>query len=226
MQSSEPATKLYSIDDVKHAILSVQQEPEYESSLHKLLTPKVTLLKSMLRLNEGREFEQLTQFIQAYIDRCPDCLELCQELAAKTFIEPFTHLYIHAATEYFLDAHPVINSLSGNHAFLCRAYLCHRMLEELNDQVMLERRWPLAPVDMSHVNLIVHTLIGDEQANLLDQTILIRMELIRSQLNEDEKTVFQQEKSQQQLALLCQQGWKETKEQWPFLNEDIAAAIL
>ena len=91
---------------------------------------------------------------------------------------------------------------------------------------MIERRWPLVPIDNAHVNLIVHTLIGDEQANLLDQTILINMELIRSKLSEAEKNVFRQEEAQQQLARLCQQGWKATLEQWPFLSDDMTQTIV
>lgn len=226
MQSSQSATKPYSINDVKEAIAAMRQQPEHENGLHRLILPKISILKSMLALREGDELAQLLEFISLYIDRCPDCLDACQHLAAQTRIEPYTQRYIDTATQCFFDSHPVIDSLSGSHAFLCRSYLCHRMLEELNDLIMIERRWPLVPMDNSHVNLIVHTLIGDEQANLLDQTILINMELIRSQLSEAEKNVFQQDEAQQQLARLCQQGWKTTLEQWPFLNDDMTQAII
>ncbi|ODS24011.1 hypothetical protein AB835_05660 [Candidatus Endobugula sertula] len=171
------------------------------------------------------DMHRLTAFIRRYIDSVPSYLQAFHELAEKSGIDIYTTPFIKAAIHCFLDNHIVISKLSGVHAYLCRAYLCHRMLEELNDRVRVERCWPLAPSDNTYVNIIVHTIIGDNDANQLDQTVLVRLETINTTLTAEEKDIFKQENTEKALAKLRQQGWSDTLHEWPVFTEDMAKIL-
>ena len=206
---------------VEHAILSMRNLHDCEESLRVLIENKASTFQLLLGIDHAPDTHQLISFVQLYIERCGVLISAFEYTAEITAVDAYTQPYLRAAADFFFEQNPAIDNLWGAHAFLYRAYLCHRMLEELNDRILTERHWPLAPIDLSHINLIMHTLIGDEDANLLDQTLLIRIELIANALNDETKAIFQQPTAQKLLAHLCKQGWKSTIEQWPCLGEDI-----
>lgn len=195
---------------------------EDNDAINVLIGQNIEPLLTLFKLPKKETLERVSIFIRHYISIAPDYLNAYQTLAKIGGIEEYTHAFIHAALQFFSSKHPVVDAAQGLSALLCKAYLFHRILEELNDRIELERQWALIPADIVQTNLIAHTLIGDEQANLLDQTVLIHLEIINTQRTAKAHRLFQQKDIIALTAQLKDKGWQETYSRWPFLKEDIS----
>lgn len=194
---------------------------EHDRTLDVLIEQQLNVLVVLFALPEQGAAQNAVDFARRYIITCPLYLAAYQALAEESDIQGYTRAYLYTAQQFFLNSHPIVDAASGMHALLCKAYLCHRMLEELNDRVMLERQLPLVPTDMAHTNLVAHTLLGDEQANILDQSVLIQLEIISSQQTEKASIIFQQHSTKILTAALKENGWDATYTHWPFLKDDL-----
>lgn len=193
-----------------------------EDSIHELIEQQLDTLMILMAMPEKEAQPHVLEFTKEYIASCPLFLEAYHTLAEATDIGDYTRAFLHTATAFFFDEHPVLSNLSGRHNLFCRAYLFHRMLEELNDRVALERDLPLSPADMSYTNLIAHTLISDNEANLLDQTVLIQLEIINVKQLDIGSDIFEQDSAKERTNKLKESGWGEVIEHWPFLTKDMA----
>lgn len=192
-----------------------------EDSIHELIEQQLDTLMILMAMPEKEAQPHALEFTKQYIASCPLFLEAYHTLAEATDIGEYTRAFLHTATAFFFDEHPVLNDLSGRLDLFCRAYLFHRMLEELNDRVALERELPLSPADMSHTNLIAHTLISDNEANLLDQTVLIQLEIISAKQLDISQRIFEQDSAKKRTQKLKESGWDDVIEHWPFLTKDM-----
>lgn len=207
-------------------LTSELNQTDSQHSLDALISLHLKTPSTLFTLPDHGAEDLLRTFSHRYILCAPLHLEAYDALAKLTGIDEYTQPFFKAAHQFFFDQHPAMQAISGAHTLLYKAYLFHRLMEELNDRVILERQLPLSPIDMSYTNLIVHALIGDEQANLLDQTVLIQLELINAERADKTKDIFQRKATQALTGQLQQQGWGEAYTRWPFLNEDIADILL
>ncbi len=194
-------------------------------NLEGVIEQRIELVSALFAIPQSHAHRVIYQFVHEYIASCPDLFCAFDNLGEITNIPSYTQPFLHKAYDFFFINHPAIDKMTGCHALLSKAYLFHRMLEELNDRVMVERQHPLAPVDISHTNLIAHTLIGDEDANLLDQTILIELELINVTLKNKVDNIFSNEEAKKQTAYLKKQGWSDVLNRWPILGKDLAQIL-
>lgn len=221
------AHQLNHINNLVKETSSVSTHADNTSTLDQINDQQQTLSRAFGLTGSAEDISQaLLTFAVQYIRRSADYLSAFNELAKQSNITHYTNTFLKTACNYFSEPHPIVNSTQGLEALLCQAYLCHRTLEELNDRIFAERQWPLAPCDTAHANLIAHTIIGDERANLLDQTVLINLELTTAKQTEIQQTLFQQEATKQQSHMLREQGWSSVLEQWPFLDEDMTETLL
>lgn len=192
-----------------------------EINIRSLIAERTDLLGAFF--NDTTDIYQRTiQFIRAYISIAPNYFEALSTLAEMDNIDEYTSPFLHDATNYFFDdAQNPANSLDDIYSLLSKAYMFHRMIEELNDRVALERQLALAPIDMAYTNLIAHTIIGDEEANLLDQDVLIKLELTSVLLSEKTERIFQNPATKALTEQRRDCGWKNVYEKWPFLTEEI-----
>jgi hypothetical protein len=194
---------------------------EHDRSLYVLAEEQLSVLVALFTLPKQNAIQKAVDFSHHYIMSSTDYLTAYQALAEESDISGYTRAFLYTAQQFFFTSHPIIDATTGRHALLCKAYLFHRMLEELNDRVTLERQLPLVPTDIAHTNLIAHTLIGDEQANLLDQSVLIQLEIISNQQSDKAGVIFQQPSTQAATKALKNNGWDKTYSDWPFLKEDM-----
>jgi|GEM_PF-5948463 len=197
----------------KQALKKLRNKAEYNDSLNTLINEKKAILGAFFNVDNDHYQNQFNVFLHRYIDHAMEYILAYQYLSEITVIERYTQPYLSAASDYFHKSHSILDQWLGLHNHLSRAYSCHRLLEELNDRIRIERKWPLAPTDTTYSNLIVHTLLGEDNANLLDQDVFIRIELIEEEHNET-KAVFGDKRSQQLLVHLCQKGWNTALEEW------------
>jgi len=197
------------------------------SSLIKCIEDQLKTMSQAFGLPASEDtVDAVVTFATEYISSTAGYLSAFATLAEQSDIDSYTHGFLNIAARYFFEPHPIVNSTQDTEALLCQAYLCHRTLEELNDRILAERQWPLAPCDNAHANLLAHTIIGDERANLLDQTVLINLELTTAKQTTIQQSLFKQETVKKQSQVLREQGWTTALEQWPFLGKDMTEALL
>ena len=205
------------ISTIREHIQTVIHHNDSAPALDALIQQELTTLCSSFPIERGAAAEALPLFIQRYIESAADYLEVFVDMSHLARLEAYTKPLLQQAENYFFEPPAVIaHNISAIKQLLAQAYLCHRLLEELNDQVATLRGLVLAPTDITDSNIIIHTLLGDELANTLDQAILIQLELAVP------NTVIFNSNTVQQLTLMRQQqGWQEIKERWPCLNEEV-----
>lgn len=115
----------------------------------------------------------LFQFAIEYIEMAPrliECVEACAREAGKAeLFEPF----VNAAIGYFTQPSVLLVRYDGLDGLLIRAYLCHRLMEEMYENNRSTRASELVDVEATRANLLAHQLIGEPFANELDQSITV-----------------------------------------------------
>lgn len=130
------------------------------------------LRKSLPRLHRSIQLPQrdgplqLTSFVIRYIQAVPVWLQQMEDLceAAGVDFEPVRELIGRSFAEP-PERHPDEVGLA---ALLDDAYLAHRTLEEINEQLQPACGIPLLPMDPMVANLVVRELLGEQFAGELD----------------------------------------------------------
>lgn len=115
----------------------------------------------------------LFQFAIEYIEMAPrliDCVTTCaRDSGHDALFEPF----IDAAIRYFTRPSALLAQYDGLDGLLIKAYLCHRLMEEMYENNYSIRTSRLVDLEATQANLLSHHLIGEPFANELDQAIAI-----------------------------------------------------
>lgn len=115
----------------------------------------------------------LFQFAVEYIEMAPrliECVEACAREAGKAeLFAPF----VDAATRYFTQPSVLLVKYDGLDGLLIRAYLCHRLMEEMHENNRSIRASELVDLEATRANLLAHQLIGEPFANELDDAITV-----------------------------------------------------
>ena len=103
----------------------------------------------------------LFQFAIEYIEMAPrliECVEACAREAGKAeLFAPF----VEAAIGYFTQPSVLLVRYDGLDGLLIRAYLCHRLMEEMYENNRSTRASELVDVEATRANLLAHQLIGE-----------------------------------------------------------------
>ncbi|MCD9461044.1 hypothetical protein [Marinibactrum halimedae] len=118
----------------------------------------------------------LLKFLTYYLKQLPDCLEALIEVSLSAGIERYTNVFLNVAADFLIEDSERLNEpfdelSEATLALLHKAYLAHRVVEELNDRCTLYFGEPISPVDTGKANIIMHSLIGEEFANELDKVV-------------------------------------------------------
>ena len=110
-------------------------------------------------------------FVCNFINRTPNLLDTLLDAARGTRREDVCDAVAVLCLDFFLSPPPLLAGRSGLNGAMGKAYLCQRMIEELNDCCTLRRAAPLLPLELSCSNLMVHQLIGRPLAPMLDNLV-------------------------------------------------------
>lgn len=139
----------------------------------KQLREKAVSLPSSIVVEGYQPASCLFQFAVEYIEMAPrliECVHACaQEAGTLDLFEPF----IETATEYFTQPSVMLLRYDGLDGLLIRAYLCHRLMEEMYENNRSIRAADLVDVEATRANLLAHELIGEPFANELDDSIAL-----------------------------------------------------
>ena len=154
----------------------IQRAFDHEASTHELaalLRRRVGNLHSNIVVHRKRADtnQSLLQFVGKFINRTPALLDTLLVATRHSQREELCEVLANTCQDFFACPPPLLSGRSGLNGVLAKSYFCHRLIEELNDYCAVVTRTPLLPLDITCSNLIVHHLIGEPFANLLDDLV-------------------------------------------------------
>jgi len=204
------------VDAIRTTITLAQAHEADNGHLRQILRQEIPNLHGAIRLPDDSAVETLLDFVTRYIEHVPDFLEAIETITRQAGIHEQADAFLDIARDYFLKPPEVVVGHTGMDALLDEAYLAHRLMEEVNDRFIGHCGIPLAPMDMTRANLIVHHLIGEHFANELDEAVQYSVELL---LNRD--SFFAEPGFQAYIDEHHQRGWSEELTRWPCLADHV-----
>lgn len=197
------------------------EEEQQQGMMARYIQENLHTLHSAIAISSRSPVPALLSFLEDYVDAVPEHIKaldaLSEEIQIQSYVKPFLGL----CCTYFVTPPDIIAHFKGLQGLLHKAYLSHRLMEEVNDQVMnLSRGVALAPMDMSFANIIAHELIGDELANQLDHLVLLTVETATV-----DTSIFTKEPAKSCLEKRRLRGWQQVNEQWPCFGKDCAVHL-
>ena len=218
---------LMSIENIRGIRQTIALALEYETEsgdfnrgliAHTSQLPIPIDLSSASNAKEARK--ALEQLVVSYVKNVPDFLEAIYQITAQANIDANIEPFLKIAEEFFLKQPNVVNDHQGLGALMNAAYLAHRLMEELNDRFIQHCGIPLAPLDMTRANVIIHHLIGEPFANDLDNIVhYVADNLVKNQ------HVFTTSGFQKFARDHSNRGWSEELKRWPCLTRDLEVEL-
>jgi hypothetical protein len=205
---------------IRETIHQAQCAENKTGALSRHLRTQAHRLHPAISLPEDNAHQVLLEFVTRYIQHVPDFLDALCALMREAGIYDQGKRFVEIAEDFFIEPPELIAEHSGMHALIDEAYLAHRLIEEVNDRVILLCGAPLLPLDMTFSNLVVHELLGEEFANQLDLAVHYAIEAL-----------FPVEALRKNTDLInyinaCRsRGWNEIFQRWPCLAADPAASL-
>ena len=203
------------ITTLRQAIAEAKQREQQQGQLGAYFETHQQRLHAAVSIARESPKAALLGFVVDYVNAVPEHLQALYTLSHEAGIDAYTGPFLKLAVTYFLNPPDLLNAYDGLHAALCKAYLAHRLMEEVNDQVMNLGGAALAPMDMSTANLIALALIGDDFANQLDHLVLLTVETTAA-----DKTVFEQDNVRRFMEQRRFKGWDDVLKAWPCFTKD------
>ncbi len=201
---------------IRDTIKIARQHEDKQHTLERFLAAKIPMLHRNISLPSEDASASLLAFVTRYVEHVPDVLEALTDLTldadAYDFAKPVLEIvegYFHSPPEFISQEH------SGLHALIDEAYLAHRLIEEVNDRMMILSGVPLAPMDMTISNLVVHDILGEEFANELDSAVSYNVDLLFNMDDLPYNKLFRR-----YVEHHIHNGWHKELEKWPCLAGD------
>lgn len=160
---------------VLNIIDQARRQEAHSGTFLRQLGEKASSLPATITIEGYQPATCLFQFAVEYIEMAPrliECVDACAREAGKSdLFAPF----IDAATRYFTQPSALLVRYDGLDGLLIRAYLCHRLMEEMYENNRSIRASDLVDIEATQANLLVHQLIGEPFANELDDAITLTL---------------------------------------------------
>lgn len=200
----------------------IQQAQQHEASTGHLMNhveSQAQQLHSSILLPEVDAKGVLTRFVTTYIDQVPDTLDAAHEVAREAGIEDRIKPVLKIAEHFFTQPPTIMTGHQGLDALLDKAYLAHRLVEEVNDRYIQHFGRPLIPMDTTVANLVAHQLIGETFANQLDEAV---HHAVNEMLDEDSFALASVEAYRDRLnSPETEAAWK----RWPCLSQQLGIGL-
>lgn len=205
---------------IRESIAVARKTEAEKHTLEYYLKDRLPSLHHSITLPEENPHQALLEFVIRYIEHVPDFIEALVELTQDAGIYDYAKTFIAIAEDYFLKPRELMNERSGMQLLIDEAYLAHRLIEEINDRITLVCGIPLAPLDTTLSNIIVHDILGEEFANQLDLAVHYAIEAL---FNTD--SLLRDDNFKNYVNKHKYNGWDEVKKRWPCLAEDSAISL-
>lgn len=203
---------------LRQTIIDSKKEERQLKSMAHYIEDNLSSLHSSIAIRSPSPSKALMDFVEDYVDTAPEHIQALHSLAKEAFLSEYVQIFLDLSCTYFISPPEILEPYRGLQGLLNKAYLAHRLMEELNDKVMtLSGGAALAPMDMSTANIVSHELIGDELANQLDHLVLLTIETTPVDEN-----IFENRKVRPFLEKRRLMGWEEVNKRWPCFAKDCA----
>lgn len=205
---------------IRDIIKRARADPKQVGQLRRMIRESIPRLHDAIHLPRHRADGVLTDFIFRYIEHVPNFMDALGGLTREAGIHDYASVFLNIAEDFFLAPPEVVATQTGLNALLAEAYLSHRLIEEVNDRVIGRCGIPLAPMDMTRANLIVHQLIGEPLANDLDFVVHYSTEL-----HMDKEKLIDNEAFHRYVREHRTRGWATELDRRPCLAEDLSIDV-
>ncbi|WP_111498444.1 hypothetical protein [Marinobacter bohaiensis] len=158
---------------VLHIVDQARRQEARSGTFLAQMAERAASLPESIRISGPNPATCLFQFAIEYIEMAPrliDCVMTCaRESNHQALFDPF----VDAAIRYFTHPSSLLARYDGLDGLLIKAYLCHRLMEEMYENNYFTRTSQLVDLEATQANLVTHYLIGEPFANELDQSIAI-----------------------------------------------------
>lgn len=157
--------------NLRNAIYEAEHHEALSHELAQLLKWRLDHLHSTIRVCPTNPVKQLLDFVAKFVNRTAPLLDSIIAYQ-RTDNEDLTDTLVATCTDFFVAPPPILADCRGMNGAMNKSYLCHRIVEEVNDAQRVVGGTPLTSLDFTCSNLIVHQLIGEPFANQLDDFVL------------------------------------------------------
>ena len=200
---------------MRQAIVCAKDFERGNPLLRRFLEQKIPALHRSISLPKEDTVASLESFITSYIESVPDFIEALHRLAEEAGVSDRTEQFLAIAADFFLSPPEIVDQVPGLKGLLGEAYLAHRLIEEINDRMMMASGVPFSPMDMTLSNVIVQDILDHEFANQLDLAVHYAIESLF-----DNKAAFKDADFTDYLKKQQTKGWTEAISNWPCLAGD------
>lgn len=201
--------------EMRQTIARAKRYERENQLLHRYLQQKIPTLHHSISLPKQGATECLLRFVSAYIECVPDFIEALSKLAQEAGVSHRTEQFLVIAVEFFLSPPSVVSQNGGLKDLLGEAYLAHRLIEEINDRMIMVSGVPFSPMDMTLSNVIVQDILDHEFVNQLDLAVHYAIESLF-----DAKQAFKDANFTAYLQSQQSKGWTDAIADWPCLAGD------
>ncbi len=163
---------------IRETIKLAKAQEAQTQELQKFLESSLPRLHHAIDLPKQDPSQALLDFVVQYIQQVPDILETLTQVLKETGTYESCEVFVTIAQEFFLKPPEIIQNHKGLQALIDEAYLAHRLIEEVNDRLMLLSGAQLVPLDMTLPNIVIHDLLGEDFANQLDLAVHYAIEAL------------------------------------------------
>ena len=202
---------------IRQTIRSTKAETVHKQALLELVSSQLRSLHNAIHLPATNPAGALVDFVIRYIEHVPNFIDAIGGMTKAAGVYEYSSIFLDIAEEFFITPPPIIRYHKGLNALMAEAYLAHRLIEEVNDRILSRCGIPLAPMDMTRSNLIVHELLGEPFANELDFIVFYATEAHMAKESTMDNPAFHHYIEEHK-----KHGWKAELDRWPCLADDLS----
>lgn len=147
------------------------------------MADKLRELHLVIGIHDPDPVTCLVRFVEEYVEMAPRLVECVDKSARRIGRHTLFAPFVAAAQTAFERPSVLLSRYDGLDSLLIKAYLCHRLIEEMYENNRSIRNANLVDVQATQANLLAHHLIGEPFANELDNSILITVRQLMSSPN-------------------------------------------
>jgi uncharacterized membrane protein YkvA (DUF1232 family) len=119
----------------------------------------------------SKDLDEVHKFVQEYIEHAPAIMDQIASEAKRTGIFDEVFPILEAAEQYFFTPMDIIPDNLGLLGLVEDAYLTHSLIQAWSNSHYQQTGKPLIPMDLTLANQIIHGMIGEPQASILDVAV-------------------------------------------------------
>ncbi|MBU2713485.1 hypothetical protein [Zooshikella harenae] len=185
---------------------------------NRYLVSEAADLSQILHLPKNEIPSYVQGFVLSYIRAVPKLLNYVEKLFKKYHILDDWLPALKVMVNFFIAPMDLVKRQSDIHQLMLEAYLAMRILEEINEFFLDEAHTPLLPDKIAYVNVVMHTIIGESIARILDEVVF---EVVHSMLPDRQRLSHE---LQQFLGDLAEQKQK-ILPNWPAMDNELDLSV-